>query len=76
MVASESHLLLLQETHADESKDKGMRATAGKLGWKMISCPAVGKSEGTTGGVAILTRNWLGLSHVDEGTLCSAHGKG
>ncbi len=60
LVASEAHLLLTQETHADETKDKEMRATAGKLGWKMISSPAVGKNEGTSGGVAILTRSWWG----------------
>ena len=65
LTASQAHLLLLQETHADESKDKDLRATAAKLGWKMISSKAVGKNEGTSGGVVILTGNWLGLSYVE-----------
>ncbi len=62
LTASQAHLLLLQEAHADESKDKDLRATAAKLGWRMISSKAVGKNDGTSGGVAILTGNWLGLS--------------
>ena len=45
LTASQAILLLLQEAHADESKDKELRATAAKLGWKMISCKAVGKTK-------------------------------
>ena len=45
LTASQAHLLLLQETHADESKDKELRATAAKLGWKMISSQAAGKTK-------------------------------
>ena len=42
LTASQAHSLLLQETHADESKDKELRATAA---WRMISCQAVGKKN-------------------------------
>ena len=57
LAASEANLLLLQETHADENKDKELRATAAKLGWWMIRSPAVGKNEGTSGGAGVLTRS-------------------
>ena len=66
LVGSEAHLLLIQETHADEQKRKELKAIAAKKGWKMICSPATGKNEGTSGGVAILTRHWLGLSHIEE----------
>ncbi len=49
LVSSEAHLLLFQETHADEDKEKELRATAAKLGWKRVSSPAVGKNEGASG---------------------------
>ena len=43
LTASQAHVLLLQETHADEIRDKELRATAAKLGWRMISSQAEGK---------------------------------
>jgi len=66
LASNEAHLLLVQETHADRNKDQELRAKATRAGWHMISAEAIGKQEGTTGGVAILTRSWLGLSYIDS----------
>ncbi len=33
LAASKAHLLMLQEIHADQKKDKELRSLAGKLGW-------------------------------------------
>ena len=58
---SEAHLLVVQETHADEQRDKVTRALAGKMRWKAVSTPAVPTNGGNTGGTMICTWYWLGL---------------
>ncbi len=64
--SSDVLLLLMQETHAEETKDEELRALAGKLGWRVVSSPAAPKEDGNPGGAAILARHWLGVSHICE----------
>ena len=66
LVKSRAHVLMLQEVHADKTKDKELRSLAGKLGWKCVSSLAIQKNGGSTGGVMICTRSWLGLSLLDS----------
>ena len=60
---AEAHVVLGQEVHTKETEVNEASEWAFKRGWKSVWSPAEpGQGEkGTTGGVVILARSWLGL---------------
>ena len=56
-----------QESHALGQASLEAAASARAMGWKMIQAPAQpGKGKGTSGGVMVLAREWIGLSKPDD----------
>ena len=63
ILKTEAHVVLGQEVHIKEAEVNEASEWAFKRGWKSVWSPAEpGQGErGTTGGVVILARSWLGL---------------
>ncbi len=61
-----AHVILAQETHLVGPRALEASSTARKLGWTVLQAEAIpGIGLGSSGGVMILARDWLGISKPD-----------
>ena len=74
-VASErrAEVLLVQESGVSENQMPGMAAWFRRHGWQFLGTPARASTDGGRGGLAILVREPLAASVIDQAVLPSGH---
>ncbi len=69
LARTDAHVLLAQETWVPQTLIPEASEWARKRGWKSVWAPArLTEAGGTSGGVAIFARDFLGLRHPDVGS--------
>ena len=61
-----AHVVLVQESHLLGEKADEASQIARRCGWKSVQAQALpGEGAGTSGGVMILVRSWVGICYPD-----------